>query len=131
MNNPAELKYTKTHEWLRMTGEAKAQIGLTDHAQHSLGDLVFVNLPEKGDTTTAGEEFSDVESVKAVSGVFSPVSGNITAVNSELLDSPEKINEAPYGAWFVEVSDITGYSELLTADEYEAFVKAEEEKSDF
>ena len=131
MNNPSDLKYAKTHEWLKMTGEGKALVGLTDHAQKSLGDLVFINLPEEGDTAQAGEEFADVESVKAVSGIYSPASGNITAVNGELLDSPEKVNEAPYDAWFIEVSGITAYSELLTAAEYEAFVKSEEEKSDF
>ena len=100
-------------------------IGITDYAQDSLGDLVFVNLPEVEDELTAGEALGDVESVKAVSDIISPVSGKVTEINEELLDSPEKINEDPYGAWFVKVTDVEGTEELLDADEYDKFVKEE------
>lgn len=102
-------------------------IGLTDYAQSELGDLVFVNLPEEGDEIAVGESFSDVESVKAVSDVYAPVSGIVCEINEELLDAPEKINEAPYEAWFVRVKDITEKEELLSAEEYQTFVESEKE----
>lgn len=120
--DPRELKYTKTHEWLAYEGDI-AVIGISDYAQNALGDLVFVNLPEPGDEVTAGEEFGDVESVKAVSELFSPVTGVVEEINEELLDSPEKINEAPYDAWFIKVSGVTGEEETLTAEEYDKFVE--------
>ena len=101
-------------------------IGLTDYAQSELGDLVFVNLPEEGDEISIGEAFSDVESVKAVSDVYAPVSGTVCEINEELMDAPEKINEAPYEAWFVKVKDITEKEELLSAEEYKAFVESEQ-----
>ena len=122
---PAELKYTKSHEWVKEE-DGVFVIGLTDYAQSALGDLVFVNLPEEGDSVTAGEAFSDVESVKAVSDVFSPVTGEVRAVNEELLDNPALINEAPYDAWFVKVKDVSDTEELLDAAAYEAVVAAEE-----
>ena len=125
MNNPTNLQYSKSHEWLKMTGEGKAEIGLTDFAQDALGNLVFVNLPEVGDAITCGESFADVESVKAVSDAFSPVSATATEINEELLDPPEKINEAPYEAWLVRVESIEDTEELLDAAGYEA-VCAEE-----
>lgn len=117
------LLYSKSHEWVKEEGE-EVLIGLTDYAQSELGDLVFVNLPEEGDEVTTGESFADVESVKAVSDVYSPVTGVVSAVNEELLDAPESINEAPYDAWFVRVKDISDREELLTAAEYEAFVES-------
>ena len=123
---PAELKYTKTHEWVKEE-DGVCVIGLTDYAQSSLGDLVFVNLPEEGDAVTAGEAFADVESVKAVSDVFSPVTGEVCAVNEELLDAPELINQAPYDAWLIKVANVSGAEELLDAAAYEAVVAAEEE----
>ena len=122
---PAELKYTKSHEWVKEE-DGVFVIGLTDYAQSALGDLVFVNLPEEGDAVTAGEAFSDVESVKAVSDVFSPVTGEVCAVNEELLDNPALINEAPYDAWLVKVKDVSDTEELLDAAAYEAVVAAEE-----
>ena len=125
MNFPKELKYTKTQEWVRFTDETTAYIGITDYAQDQLGDLVFVNLPAEGDALTAGESFADVESVKAVSDVNSPVTGTVEQVNEELADAPEKMNEAPYDAWFVLASGITGTDELMDAEEYEAFTAAE------
>lgn len=121
-----ELLYSKSHEWVKEEGD-EVVIGLTDFAQSELGDLVFVNLPEEGDEITAGESFSDVESVKAVSDVYAPVSGTVCAINEELLDAPEKINETPYEAWFIRVKDVTEREELLTADEYKAFVESEQE----
>lgn len=123
MNIPAELKYTKSHEWVKMTDDTRAMVGLTDYAQDALGDLVFVNLPEAGDEVTAGEVFADVESVKAVSDVYSPVTGRVAEVNEALLDAPESINESPYDAWFVKVEDISGTEELMSGEEYEGFVK--------
>ena len=125
-NIPAELKYTRSHEWLQES-DGLTVIGLTDFAQDALGDIVFVNLPEEGDEVTAGESFADVESVKAVSDVFSPVTGVVAEVNEELLDNPALVNEDPYGAWFIKVSDVSDTEELLDAAAYEAVCDAEEE----
>ena len=116
------LLYSKSHEWVKEEGGEYA-VGLTDYAQSALGDLVFVNLPEEGDEVKVGESFSDVESVKAVSDVFSPVSGVVSKINEEVLDSPESINKAPYDAWLIKVKDVSEKEELLTAEEYEAFLK--------
>lgn len=120
------MLYSKSHEWVKEEGDAVV-IGLTDYAQSELGDLVFVNLPEEGDEVTVGEAFADVESVKAVSDVYSPVSGTVCEVNEELLDTPEAINETPYDAWLIKVGEITEKEELLTAAEYEKFVDSEQE----
>ena len=114
---PAELKYTDSHEWVSES-DGVWTVGLTDYAQEQLGDLVFVNLPETGDSVEAGESFADVESVKAVSDVFSPVTGTICEVNEELMDSPQLVNEDPYGAWFVRVGEVTEVGELLDAEAY-------------
>lgn len=124
MNNPENLLYAASHEWAKIDG-SEATIGLTDHAQDALGDLVFVNLPEVGDTVVAGEAFGDVESVKAVSDIISPVSGTVKAVNEELLDTPEAINADPYGAWLIQVEAVNGQSELLDAAGYQAHCDAE------
>ena len=120
MNTPDHPRYTKSHEWILFADDGTAKVGLTDHAQEALGDLVFVNLPQVGDELTCGEALGDVESVKAVSDVYSPVSGTVKAVNEDLLDAPEAINADPYGAWLVEVEDITDQEELLDAAAYEA-----------
>ena len=125
MNLPANLKYTKTHEWVDFSDETTAKIGLTDYAQSELGSLVFVNLPDEGDDVVAGESFGDVESVKAVSEVICPVSGTVSAINDALLDAPEMINEDPYGAWLIEVADISDQESLLDAAAYEALCKEE------
>ena len=124
MNFPAELQYSRSHEWIRME-DGVAVIGISDFAQSELGDVVFVNLPEIGDDTTAGEAFGDVESVKAVSDLVCPVTGTVCAVNEELLDSPEKLNEDCYGAWIIKVENITETEDLLNAAEYEAFTQEE------
>ena len=120
-----ELLYSKSHEWVKEAG-GEMVIGLTDYAQSELGDLVFVNLPEEGDELTVGEAFADVESVKAVSDVYAPVAGTVSEINEELLDAPEKINEAPYEAWLVRVKDVTEKEALLSAEEYQAFVESEQ-----
>ena len=126
MTFPEELKYTKTHEWVKFVDEKTAYIGITDYAQDQLGDLVFVNLPAVGDTLEAGAAFADVESVKAVSDVYSPVSGTVAAVNEALLDAPELVNQDPYGAWFIRIEGAAGTEELLDAAAYEAVCAAEE-----
>ena len=125
MNFPKELKYSRTHEWVRFLEDGTAYIGITDYAQDQLGDLVFVNLPAAGDSLQAGESFADVESVKAVSDVNAPVSGTVREVNEALADAPEKMNEAPYDAWFVLAEDVTDADGLMTAEEYEAFIAEE------
>ena len=126
MNTPEHLRYTKSHEWVLFADDGTAKVGLTDHAQDALGDLVFVNLPQVGDALTCGEALGDVESVKAVSDVYSPVTGTVKAVNEDLLDTPEAINADPYGAWLVEVEDITDQEELLDAAAYEAHCAQED-----
>ena len=123
MNFPAELKYTKDHEWVKMLDDTTALVGISDFAQSELGDLVFVNLPAVGDDVVAGEAACDVEAVKAVSDVMSPVTGSVAEVNEELDDSPELLNSDPYGAWIMKIENVTDFSELLSAEEYEAFTK--------
>ena len=124
MKIPAELKYSNDHEWVRMDGDV-AVVGVSDFAQDALGDLVFVNLPAVGDTVTAGEPFGDVESVKAVSDLLSPVSGTVCEINEELLDAPEKINEDPYGAWMIKVEGAEEGEDLMDAAAYEEHCAAE------
>ena len=119
MNYPADLKYSKSHEWVKLE-DGVAVIGISDFAQDALGDVVFVNLPAVGDEVVAGETFGDVESVKAVSDLISPVSGVVLEVNEELDDAPESLNEDPYGAWIIKVENVTDQEELLDAAAYEA-----------
>ena len=119
MNFPAELKYSKSHEWVR-TEDGVAVVGISDFAQDALGDVVFINLPAEGDAVTAGESFGDVESVKAVSDIISPVTGVICEVNEALADAPETLNADPYGAWIIKVKDVGETEELLDAAAYEA-----------
>ncbi|MBR3179612.1 MAG: glycine cleavage system protein GcvH [Clostridia bacterium] len=121
--NP-DLQYTKSHEWIRMDGDI-AVIGISDFAQDALGDLVFVNLPEIGDNVTAGESFGDVESVKAVSDLISPVTGTVCEINEELLDAPEMLNNDPYGAWIIKVNNIDGAEDLLDPAAYEEHCASE------
>jgi glycine cleavage system H protein len=123
MNFPAELNYSRTHEWVKMLDGTTALVGISDFAQSELGDLVFVNLPVVGDSVAAGGTLCDVESVKAVSDVNSPVTGVVAEVNEALLDAPEKLNEDPYGAWIAKIEQVTGTGELLDAKAYEAFTK--------
>ena len=121
---PAEMKYSKDHEWMKEE-DGVVVIGISDFAQDALGDVVFVNLPAEGDSVTAGEAFGDVESVKAVSDLVSPVSGTVCAVNEELLDEPEQLNKAPYDAWLIKVENVSDTEELLDAAAYEAFCAQE------
>ncbi|SBW01995.1 glycine cleavage complex lipoylprotein [uncultured Eubacteriales bacterium] len=121
MKFPKGLLYSESHEWVQKLEGGSVRIGLTDFAQHELGDLVFVNLPQVGDALDIGDSFCDVESVKAVSDVYSPLNGTVAAVNDELMDEPQLINESPYDAWLVEVEAIEEYGELMDADAYAAF----------
>ena len=123
MELKTDRMYTKSHEWVLFENDTTATVGLSDFAQSELGDLVFVNLPQVGDAVTAGETFADVESVKTVSDVFSPVTGTVAAVNEALNDAPQKINEDAYGAWLAKVENITGKEELMDAAAYQAFIE--------
>lgn len=123
---PQELLYTKEHEWIRVH-ESTGTIGITDHAQKELGDIVFVELPQVGDHVTIKEAFGTVESVKAVSDVYSPVTGEVTAVNAKLQNAPELLNSDPHGeAWLIRVklADRSQTEALMTAEEYEVYVQA-------
>jgi len=126
MAYPANYRYTREHEWIALDG-AIGSIGITDYAQNSLGDIVYVDVPKVGDAVTAGATFGSVESVKAVSDLYSPVTGTVTATNDELKNAPDKINEAPHDAWIikVELSDPAQFNALLDAAAYEAFVSEE------
>ena len=126
MAYPESYKYTKEHEWISVDGTA-ASVGITDYAQDSLGDIVFVELPKVGDALEAGKTFGSVESVKAVSDLFSPVSGTVTAVNSELNDAPEKVNADANNTWMLKLTlkDASELDTLLSAADYEKFVTEE------
>jgi glycine cleavage system H protein len=127
-NVPEDLHYSKDHEWIRVEGDV-GTIGITDHAQDSLGDVVYVELPKAGESFEAHESFGSVESVKAVSEIFTPVGGEITEVNESLQDAPEKVNTDPYGeGWMIRVrmKNPGEVDSLLNAAEYEDFTKAEE-----
>ena len=126
MSYPTGYRYTKEHEWIDVDG-ANGNVGITDYAQNSLGDIVFVDLPKVGDPVEAGKIFGSVESVKAVSDLFSPVSGTVTAVNEELKDAPEKINADANTTWMLKVSlsDAAQVNALLTAADYEKFISEE------
>ena len=127
MSYPENLKYTKEHEWVLVAGDS-ATIGITDHAQHELGDIVFVDLPRLGAHLKRGETLGSVESVKAVSDIYAPVSGEVTETNAILAKTPEKLNEDPHGeAWLIKVklSDLAEIGELLSAADYQAYVGEE------
>jgi glycine cleavage system H protein len=126
MAYPADYKYTKEHEWLKSDG-ATATIGITDYAQQSLGDIVFVDLPKVGSELTAGKAFGSVESVKAVSDLYAPASGTVAEVNSDLATSPEKINKDAHGSWMVKITlkNPGELSSLLSAADYDKFVAEE------
>ena len=126
MAYPTEYRYSREHEWISVDGNI-GSIGITDYAQNSLGDIVYVDAPKVGDAVTAGKTFGSVESVKAVSDLFSPVSGKVTAINEELKSAPDKINENAHGVWIikVELSSPEELSGLLDAAAYEAFIAEE------
>jgi glycine cleavage system H protein len=117
---PADLKYTKTHEWTKIEGET-AVVGITDFAQEQLGDITFVDLPAVGSTVEAGKEMGSIESVKAASDLYSPVSGEVAEVNAELENAPELVNQEPYGrGWLIKVKLAVAPADLLSAAQYEA-----------
>lgn len=126
MSYPANYRYTREHEWIELAGSI-GSIGITDYAQNSLGDIVYVDMPKIGDPVTANATFGSVESVKAVSDLYSPVTGTVTAVNEELTSAPDKINEAPHATWIikVELADTAQFNTLLDAAAYEAFIAEE------
>jgi len=127
MAYPADYKYTKEHEWVKVNGDT-GTIGITDYAQQSLGDIVFVDIPKSGTELTAGKTFGTVESVKAVSDLYAPVSGTVTQINDALTTSPEKINSDPHGSWMVKVKlkEAGELKSLLSAADYEKFVTEEQ-----
>lgn len=125
---PAGLKYTKSHEWVEELSDGTVRVGITDHAQELLGDMVYVELPEVGAEVHVGQECAVVESVKAASDVYSPVSGEVVAVNEQLADAPERVNQDPYGdGWIMQVrlDNDQELGELMSADDYAAMVEAE------
>jgi len=125
---PSDYRYTKEHEWINVDGQTKtATIGITDHAQDSLGDIVYVDLPKVGTEVKARHSFGSVESVKAVSDLYSPASGKVTAINDELTTSPEKINSDAHGSWMIriELSDPSEVNSLMDSKQYEAFTAEE------
>jgi glycine cleavage system H protein len=123
---PADLRYTREHEWIKVDGN-QATIGITDYAQNSLGDIVFVELPKVGDEVSSGKTFGSVESVKAVSDLYAPASGKVVAVNQDLTTTPEKVNSDAHGSWMIRIQlkDPGEVSKLLSADDYDKFVKEE------
>ena len=118
MNFPANLKYSKSHEWVKDLGNGLYEIGLSDYAQKELGDIVYVNLPEAGDELKAGKSFGDIESVKAVSDIISPINGTVKELNDAAATSPDSINKTPYESWLIRAEGSVG-EELLSAEDYE------------
>lgn len=128
MSNPDNLKYAKTHEWARLDDDGLVSVGITDHAQELLGDMVFVEAPEMGRKLAAGAECAVVESVKAAADVYAPVAGEVAAVNGDLESAPEKINQDPYGSWIFKLKpdSMDDLSGLLSAAQYQALVDSEQ-----
>ena len=124
MTYPADLRYTRDHEWIRLSGDT-AEVGITDYAQQQLGDVVYVDLPDVGRTLSAGESFGTIESVKAVSELFAPASGEVIAVNQALKDHPETVNTKPHDSWMIKlrVSDAQAIAALLDSAQYELLVR--------
>ena len=132
MKFPKKLKYTREHEWVLVEG-SEATVGITDYAQHELGEVVYVELPKVGETVTKDEEFGTVESVKAASPIYSPVSGDVLEVNNDLSERPETLNDDPYGdAWLIriEMSDTAELDDLMSADEYKDYIAEEAEEAE-
>jgi len=124
---PSDLRYAASHEWARLEADGSVSVGISDHAQEALGDVVYVELPEIGQQLTAGQQAGVVESVKAASDIYAPISGEVVAVNEQLSDSPEMVNGEPYGSWFfrLQPSDASELDKLLDADGYKASSNAE------
>jgi glycine cleavage system H protein len=130
---PSDLRYQSSHEWVRVDADGTAYVGITDHAQNAMGDLVYVELPEVGDTLTAGDEAGVVESVKAASDIYSPVSGEVIAINEALNDNPEQVNSDPFGdGWLyrIKLSDQGELEDLMSAEEYAEQLEEEAEDSE-
>ncbi|MEG0286775.1 MAG: glycine cleavage system protein GcvH [Vagococcus sp.] len=125
MSRPTELNYLATHEWVKFIDETTAIVGITDFAQEQLGDIVFVELPEVDQEVTKGDQVAEVESVKTVSDIYTPFTGVISKINTELEDAPESVNEAPFENWLFEVSNITDKEELLGLEDYNKVVEEE------
>lgn len=129
---PSELRYTDTHEWVREDGNGRYTVGITDHAQALLGDMVFIDLPDLESTVTAGDDCAVAESVKAASDIYAPLAGEVIAVNDDLADSPELVNTDPYGdGWLfqLQIDDPLELDDLLSAEEYAQLIAAEEDES--
>jgi glycine cleavage system H protein len=126
-NIPADLRYAASHEWVRLEADGTVTVGISDHAQEALGDVVFVELPEVGSSLNAGQEAGVVESVKAASDIYAPIAGEVIAVNQVLTDSPEQVNSDPYGSWFFKLqpSNAADIEALLDADAYSAACNTE------
>lgn len=122
MNIKPELLYTQSHEWVKVEGD-QAYIGISDYAQDALGDIVFVNLPDVGQSLSQNDEVCDIESVKAVSMLYAPIQGDIIEINEALNDSPELLNQDPYGTWIIKLSSIANLDNLLDANAYKAFLE--------
>ncbi|MCL6737494.1 glycine cleavage system protein GcvH [Streptomyces neyagawaensis] len=123
MSNPQQLRYSKEHEWLSAAEDGVSTVGITEHAANALGDVVYTQLPEVGSTVTAGESCGELESTKSVSDLYSPVSGEITEVNEDVVNDPSLVNTAPFeGGWLFKVRITDEPGELLSADEYTAFI---------
>lgn len=123
MNLPADLLYTKSHLWVKSLEDGSYELGITDHAQKELSSVVFVNLPEEDDSAELGKVIADIESIKAVSDIISPFSGNIAAINERLADEPGLVNSNPYETWLFKVSDITEKEEFLSPQQYSDFLE--------
>ncbi|MET8572176.1 glycine cleavage system protein GcvH [Streptomyces sp. NPDC004783] len=125
MSNPQQLRYSKEHEWLSAAEDGVSTVGITEHAANALGDVVFVQLPEVGDTVSAGETCGELESTKSVSDLYSPVSGEVTEINDDVVNDPSLVNSAPFeGGWLFKVRVSEEPGDLLSADEYSAFAGA-------
>ncbi|MFM2480328.1 glycine cleavage system protein GcvH [Celerinatantimonas sp. YJH-8] len=132
-NTPSDLKFTNTHEWVRAEGDGVYTIGISDHAQELLGDMVFIDLPDVGDAVSGGDDCAVAESVKAASDIYSPITGEVVAINEELEDSPELVNSDPYSeGWLFQVktSDSAEYDDLLDANAYDDILAEEDEEED-
>ena len=127
MTTPKDYMFSTTHEWINFLEDGTALTGLTDFAQKSLSDLVFINMPSKGDEITCGEAYADIESVKAVADINCLASGVIIETNENIADEPGKINEDPYGSWIIKIGDISEKAELMNAEDYDKFCEEEEE----
>lgn len=128
MEIPKDLFFAKTHEWVKYTDDGTALVGLSEHAQELMGDVAFINLCDEGERFNAGDNIGDIESIKAVSDVYTPVGGTVISVNDELLDKPELINSDPYGSWLIELEDVANNNDLLDSASYEKFLAEEMKK---